>query len=193
MLHNQSRMLNTNFSVKGLIKAIALFILVIPMSIFAQTTTNPGVVDSTSVFKDVVNSYLRLEDALTKDQADEATMAAKYLYNAIEEAPMAKMTADQHKVWMTYHEKLGYDAEHIKGTDDIDHQREHFVSLSSNMFNLLKGLKINIVDLYYQYCPMANEGKGAYWVSQQSEIDNPSMGKKMPSCGSTKETLKAKN
>jgi hypothetical protein len=91
---------------------------------------------------------------------------------------------------MEYNEKLSYDAEHIKGTDELEHQREHFIKLSANMYKMLKELKINTGDLYYQFCPMANEGKGAYWLSEKSTISNPYMGKKMPTCGETKDTIK---
>lgn len=176
---------------KNLIIAVVLFTTVIGHSSCAQTGGNTAVTDSTSVFRTVVDSYLDLKDALTLDQADRARVAAKSLYEAINKAPMDKMASDQHKVWMQYNEKLSYDAEHIKGTDEIDHQREHFISLSSNMYKLLKALKINTADLYYQFCPMANYNKGAYWISEQEKIVNPYMGKKMPACGSTKETLKA--
>jgi hypothetical protein len=87
---------------------------------------------------------------------------------------------------------LSYDAEHIKGTDKIDHQREHFAKLSVNMYKLIKVLHLNTVEMYYQYCPMAEEGKGAYWLSEQPQIKNPYMGKKMLTCGSTKETISLK-
>jgi hypothetical protein len=103
---------------------------------------------------------------------------------------MEKLSADEHKVWMEYESKLSYDAEHMKETDDIDHQREHFMKLSDNFYKMVKALNVNTADLYYQYCPMANGGKGAYWVSEQEGILNPYFGKKMLKCGSTKETIK---
>ncbi len=171
--------------------AVVFFTTVLGQSAFAQSSSNKEVLDSTSFFKRVVTSYLDLKDALTMDKSDSARGAAKSLFAAINELPMDKLPADQHKTWMQYSEKLGYDAEHIKVTDEIDHQREHFISLSSNMYKLLKELNVNTADLYYQYCPMANNNKGAYWISEQSKIVNPYMGKKMPTCGSTKETMKA--
>lgn len=177
---------------KTLIIAVIFLTSTIVQSSCAQTISNTTVTDSTSVFRTVIASYLNLKDALAKDKATDARVAAKSLYEAIGAVPMDNMPSDQHKAWMQYNEKLSYDAEHIKGTDEIDHQREHFISLSSNMYKLLKELNINTADLYYQYCPMANDHKGAYWISEQSKIVNPYMGKKMLSCGSTKETLKAK-
>lgn len=177
---------------KTLIIAVVIFSTAIVQFSCAQSVSSNVVTDSTSVFRSVVSNYIVLKDALTKDQAAEARIAAKSLHEAIGTVPMDKMPAGQHKAWMKYNEKLSYDAEHIKGTDEIDHQREHFISLSTNMYKLLKELDIHTADLYYQYCPMANNNKGAYWISEQSKIVNPYMGKKMLSCGSTKETLKAK-
>jgi hypothetical protein len=146
--------------------------------------------ESASAFKNVITLYLDLKNALFNDSGDSARAAAKRLFIAIDKVPMGKLPVGQHKIWMEYNEKLSYDAEHIKGTDELEHQREHFIKLSANMYKMLKELKINTGDLYYQFCPMANEGKGAYWLSEKSTISNPYMGKKMPTCGETKDTIK---
>ena len=140
----------------------------------------------------VQTAYLDLKNALTKDNGDLASTCAKTLFNAIDKISTGKMTPAQNKVWTKYSEKLSYDAEHIKGTTDIEHQREHFVSLSKNMYEVIKAFNTNASTVYYQFCPMANDGKGAYWVSETEKISNPYMGKKMPGCGSVKETIKVK-
>jgi uncharacterized protein (DUF885 family) len=139
----------------------------------------------------VLSAYLELKNALAKDEEQNVVKGAKALFKAVEEVDMKKLSPDQHKAWMTYQKKLSYDAEHIKGTADMDHQREHFVSLSKNMHEVEKAFNSNSVTLYYQFCPMANDGKGAYWLSENEKILNPYMGKKMPTCGSTKETIKS--
>jgi hypothetical protein len=46
--------------------------------------------------------------------------------------------------------------------------------------------------LYKQYCPMAFDNKGAYWLSGNKEIRNPYFGDMMLKCGEVQETL-AKN
>ena len=82
-------------------------------------------------------------------------------------------------------------AEHIgDNAGKIDHQREHFMSLSNNLTTVVKTLKINEETAYSQFCPMANDGKGAYWLSKEDKVKNPYYGKKMLTCGSVKETLK---
>jgi hypothetical protein len=146
---------------------------------------------TSSPLNEVITTYLDLKNALVKDQADSARMAAKALADAIDKVPMGELNPRAHGVWMQYYEKMGYDAEHIKSTSDISHQREHFITLSTTMYKLLKEANGNTFKLYYQFCPMANDGKGAYWVSEQSGIANPYFGKKMLSCGSTKDSLNA--
>ena len=102
---------------------------------------------------------------------------------------MAQMPMDAHMVWMKYEKKLSYDAEHIKGITETEHQREHFISLSKNMYEVMKSFKMD-VPVYYDFCPMADNGKGANWLSLHQPINNPYMGKSMPTCGKVQETIK---
>ena len=84
---------------------------------------------------------------------------------------------------------LKTDAQHIKENKDTEHQREHFISLSKNMYELIKTAK-PAETVYYQFCPMANDGKGANWLSKESVIKNPYYGSQMLSCGKVVETIK---
>jgi hypothetical protein len=43
--------------------------------------------------------------------------------------------------------------------------------------------------VYYQFCPMMNDGNGAYWLSETRDIRNPYYGESMLTCGETVETL----
>lgn len=133
-------------------------------------------------------SYLNLKNALVKNDAKTARASAKTMLDEIAKAPMDKMSSEQHAVWMKYMKKLSFDAEHISETDDIDHHREHFASLSKNMYQVAKAFPTTS-PVYYQFCPMADESKGAYWLSEQKEIHNPYYGDKMNGCPSTKETI----
>ncbi len=164
---------------------IALATISIVQTSFAQT-------DSKQVLNDILTAYLNLKNSFVADNTESARAAAKQIFNAIDNMPIKDLPDNQHKIWMKYSDKIHYDAEHIKSPVDIDHQREHFITLSKNMYELMKALNFNISDLYYQFCPMANNGKGAYWLSETEKIGNPYFGKQMLTCGSTKETLKAK-
>jgi len=63
------------------------------------------------------------------------------------------------------------------------------MSLSKNMYELIKVSKSE-TPVYYQHCPMANDGKGANWLSKENAIKNPYYGSQMLTCGSIVETIK---
>ena len=161
----------------------------------AVTTKNETAVQDT-VKKETVNpllevytAYFGLKDALIANDGVTASSKAKELFKSIDKVPMDKMAAEQHTVWMKYMTKLSYDAEHIKGVTETDHQREHFSSLSKNMFEVMKVIKPSYT-IYYDHCPMYNDGKGGDWISKESAIKNPFYGSQMLSCGKTVETIK---
>ena len=137
----------------------------------------------------VFDNYFSLKDALVKTDGNTASAKAKDLQTAINAVKMEKLAMDVHMVWMKVLNDLKEDAEHINGTKDIAHQREHFMSLSKNMYELIKVAKPSET-VYYQFCPMANDGKGANWLSKESGIKNPYYGSQMLTCGKTVETIK---
>jgi Cu(I)/Ag(I) efflux system membrane fusion protein len=71
----------------------------------------------------------------------------------------------------------------------IEQQRAIFETISDNMYELVASMKPAGVATYKQYCPMAFNDKGAYWLSDTSYIQNPYFGKKMLICGEVQETL----
>lgn len=160
---------------------IILFSVICAPFCFAQK------VNTTPVGK-VLDTYFTIKNSLVSDNAAKAQSAAKSMLFEIQKADMSKMSGEQHNIWMQYLKKLSYDTQHISETTDIDHQREHFITLSKNMYAIVKVFPSS-TPVYYQYCPMANDNKGAYWLSEQEKIHNPYYGDKMNTCPSTKETI----
>lgn len=139
--------------------------------------------------KAVFDNYFTLKDALVNTDGSLASTNAKNLLASIKAIDMTKLSNEEHTVWMKVMKDLTFDAEHIEETKDAGHQRDHFNTLSDNMYQLLKVSK-QATPIYYQHCPMANGGKGANWLSKENTIKNPYYGSKMMSCGKTVETIK---
>ena len=140
-------------------------------------------------FKSVFENYFLLKDALIQTSGSGSAEAAKNLSASLNAIKMDELPMDVHTVWMKVMKDLMFDAEHISETQAVAHQREHFASLSKNMYALMKVSKSE-TETYYQFCPMYNKGKGANWLSKDSEIKNPYYGSQMLSCGRTQETIK---
>lgn len=139
--------------------------------------------------KVVLNYYFELKDALVKSDGKAASAIAEKLLISYKAVQMNKLTNEEHTVWMKVMKDLAFDTEHIEETKDVKHQREHFNTLSDNMYLLLKVSKQETAT-YYQHCPMANKGKGANWLSKENSIKNPYYGAQMLNCGKTIETIK---
>lgn len=165
-------------------KTLKTFIILLTI-IASYSTVNAQDKAAATAVNNVLTTYLDVKNALTADNKTEAKSKAADLLTAINNVPMNKLTPEQHKLWMTYSEKLQFDSRHISESDAIDHQREHFASLSKNLYEVVKGLKLNTTTVYAQYCPM----KKAAWLSETNAVKNPYYGKQMLTCGKTTETL----
>ncbi|MGG7666706.1 DUF3347 domain-containing protein [Dyadobacter sp. BHUBP1] len=139
--------------------------------------------------KPVLEAYYGIKDALVASDGNAASLKAASLVKAIKEVKMNELGHEQHNVWMKVMKDLDFDADHISETKDVGHQRDHFSSLSENMYKVIKAAK-PAEPVYYQHCPMAKEGKGANWLSRIPAIKNPYYGAQMLNCGKTTETLK---
>ena len=140
---------------------------------------------STSIDK-VTSAYLGVKDALAAGNGTVAESKAKELFDALSAGPAKGLSPDQQKLFNSYADKLKYDSRHISETTGVEHQREHFANLSKNLYEVLKGLKMNTATIYEEYCPMKN----AYWLSESSAIKNPYYSDKiMNTCGKVSATL----
>lgn len=139
--------------------------------------------------KPVFENYFVLKDALVKTDGKVASSVANDLLTSLNGIKMDKLAMDVHMVWMKVMKDLTADTKSIAETQDIKKQRTVFMSLSKNMYDLIKVAKYE-TPVFYQFCPMANGGKGANWLSKDNGIKNPYYGSQMLSCGKTVETIK---
>ncbi|MCC8360926.1 DUF3347 domain-containing protein [Salinimicrobium sediminilitoris] len=123
----------------------------------------------------VYNHYMHVKTALVNTNAEEAKSGAQMMTEALQNAGGNEEALNA--------------AQTIAQTDDINVQRTTFQDLSDAMENMLTG-ELSSGEVYKQYCPMAFDGKGAYWLSSSEEIRNPYYGDKMLKCGSVRDTIK---
>ena len=152
-----------------------------PINADAKTTVS---------IKEIVTAYLQLKNALTKDNSASAATAGTSLETVFTTFDKTTLSADQKKIYEDVEDDAREHAEHIgKNGGNIVHQREHFEMLSKDMYDLVKAFGGSQV-LYKDFCPMYNNNKGAFWLSETKEIKNPYLGKAMPTCGTMKEEMK---
>ncbi|RYE20357.1 MAG: DUF3347 domain-containing protein [Sphingobacteriales bacterium] len=123
----------------------------------------------------VISSYIVLKDELVKSDAAAGQKAAAALED---ELIAVKGCAEAATI-----------ARQIAETTDIEGQRKAFLTLSNDIITLAKGVKTETTT-YIAYCPMADDSKGGFWLSDKPEIKNPYFGDAMLTCGEVKEVLK---
>ncbi|WP_114754346.1 DUF3347 domain-containing protein [Flavobacterium glaciei] len=138
--------------------------------------------------KVVFDTYFLLKDALVKTDGKVAATLAKDVLTALNAVKMDELAMDVHMIWMKEMKGLMADGKNISETQDIERQREIFIPFSKSMYELIKVAKYE-TPVYLQFCPMANDGKGANWLSKESAVKNPYYGSQMMTCGKTVETI----
>lgn len=142
-----------------------------------------------NLLKAVYANYFSLKDALIKDDGTTAAAKASALSQAIGKVDMTKFTPEQHTVWMKEMKSLKTAADQLAATKDVAKQRGYFTTLSTTMYKIANVYKADET-LYYQHCPMYNDGEGANWLSKENAVRNPYYGNSMLTCGKTTETIK---
>jgi len=134
-------------------------------------------------FQTLLGAYFDLKNALV---ATDFTKSKKYVN---------KLKATLH-VLMEHNEIFGDEFNNLKAvlnvmgsSNDIQTLRHHFKPFSKSFIALIKSIDVLDKKVYVQYCPMADENRGATWLSLNKEIRNPYYGSQMLHCGTVKEEI----
>ncbi|RAW00012.1 DUF3347 domain-containing protein [Pseudochryseolinea flava] len=149
-------------------------------------------VDATfqSQLSDFFTAYIKLKDAFVASDVEKVKAEASAADAALAKVDMKLLSGAAHNDWMTYLSPLQDALKEIQATTDLEAQRKSFRTLSDNFYKAVKAFGLGGKEAYYEYCPMAFNNEGAYWLSDQSKIRNPYFGDQMLTCGVVKETLK---
>ncbi|HSH20377.1 MAG TPA: efflux RND transporter periplasmic adaptor subunit [Draconibacterium sp.] len=138
---------------------------------------------------EVYNKYIIMKDAFVASDAHKVMTAAADLEGALKKVDMGLLKGDAHMAWMEYLDVLEKSTISISKLMDIEKQRSEFARFNLAFYKSIKTFGLSNITTYYQYCPMAEKDKGAYWFSSSEEIRNPYFGDMMLSCGENRETF----
>lgn len=179
-LNNQSSMMNRNLLSNNTVGN-------------SEDYTPDYVAETPMKFKDQLNqvarTYLLVKNALVSDNAKEASKHAKILIQNVDGVDMSLIKGPAHMYWMEKNKEMKTSAKSLADNTNIEKQRDSFKKISNSMIEVLKAFGVENESMYVQFCPMADNKKGGYWLSEQSAIKNPYMGEKMLTCGSTEYKL----
>ncbi len=145
--------------------------------------------DFTMQLNTVFDQYIVLKDAFVESDVKKVKQAAQTARQALANVDMKFLTGDAHVQWMDISENLDKQIKLVISSGKIEEQRLAFSGFSDQFYKAIKTFGLMGKTVYYQFCPMAFNSKGAYWLSEIKDIRNPYFGQKMIDCGETKETL----
>jgi len=148
---------------------------------------SPAFTDS---FRLVLNRYYDLKDAFVKSDTATIHKTGLAMKEAVAVFSLKEAEGKDSLIYQAVQDKpadLLRGLEELLKENDIEKQRTSFEMISQAMYDLLQSLKPSGIHAYNQFCPMAFEDKGAYWLSAADSIMNPYFGNKMLHCGEVKE------
>lgn len=143
-------------------------------------------VDFQTDFKKVLKAYLQMKDAFVDSDASEVSNFANSTAKALKSIDSSSLGMMEQSHMNKSIEMLNAIAE----SDNLENQRDHFVILNENIIPITMNIGISDPMLFVQKCPMANNNKGAVWLSTEKDIRNPYYGDVMLTCGSVIEEIK---
>ncbi|WP_298504545.1 efflux RND transporter periplasmic adaptor subunit [uncultured Maribacter sp.] len=139
-----------------------------------------------SVFQSALQPYFKMEDAFVVSDASQVSILAKTTAEKLKAIGVNNLGKMEKSHLSKSVEMLGA----ISSSQDIESQRKYLVILNENIVVLAMNIESPTETLYVQKCPMADNYKGAIWLNQKKEIENPYYGESMLSCGAIVHEIK---
>lgn len=128
------------------------------------------------------------EEGLVRGNLDETQESSTQLLSALDNLDGEVLSGHAKDFWEEKKDFLFRHTKLCKEANTIERKRENFIFLSQPLIKIVEAFGAN-QKLYVIFCPMANNNKGAYWLSNSEEIRNPFYGKAMLTCGEVKSVI----
>ena len=144
-------------------------------------------------FDKMLNSYYSLKDGLVAEDTVKVNAAALQLVEFADSLALHEIkgdtTGDIKNTAVNFTGTIAGSSKALALEPKLEDKRKEFDLITDALYNLIRVVKYDGNKVYYLFCPMAFDDKGAYWLSNESQIRNPYFGKKMLTCGNLVDSL----
>ncbi|MFA5418736.1 MAG: efflux RND transporter periplasmic adaptor subunit, partial [Bacteroidales bacterium] len=131
-----------------------------------------------------VNAYLDLKNAFVESDENKVDQMSQKALTTLNSIELNGMNEIAQKQWIEYKKPIVENLTGIIEMEGIDMKRKHFSTVSNILYKMLETFGNTAHEnLYLQYCPMAFDNTGAFWISNETAIRNPYFGDMMLKCG----------
>lgn len=139
----------------------------------------------------LVNEYYSLKDAFVLEDAaaiNQHTLAMQKGIDTLDLKSVQGTNSEKDKNTQLVSE-INASLKVLLKEKDVEAKRKPFQSIGDKLYDLIKSVRFDKQIIYHQHCPMAFNEAGASWLSNNPDIKNPYLPKKMISCGEVLDTL----
>jgi Cu(I)/Ag(I) efflux system membrane fusion protein len=139
-----------------------------------------------------METYYDLTEGLTEGNITYADKWAGLLKQHIDSLPLHILQMDSSRLeqMKTNAGSISSELAGMQGEKTMENKRAAFEMVSDMLYDLVKTTGLKGKTIYRQYCPMAFNDRGAYWISRSTRRQNPYFGKDMLSCVQVTDSLK---
>lgn len=154
-----------------------------------QAPYAPRFYDSLQVTMD---TYYDLTEGMTAGNITYADKWAGLLKQHIDSLPLHLLQMDSTKLEQVRMNTSSISSElaGLQGEKTIDEKRVAFGMVSDILYELVKTTGLHGKTVYRQYCPMALNDNGGFWLSKSSKLQNPYFGNDMLGCVEVTDSLR---
>ena len=133
----------------------------------------------------LIEHYLVMKNALVQDNFEKAKSASHKFAEEVRNNGEMNNHQDHAAKHQNHHGMMLAAVSMADSAETIEAFRSAFVNISKELLTALENQNYKHPSLFVQFCPMANNGDGANWISDEEEIANPFYGQMMHKCGET--------
>lgn len=137
----------------------------------------------------VYETSLKLTEAFVSSNPSQTKTTANGVTKILSGVDMMLLSGAAHTDWMTYLNTMNAALKTLSTTADLEKQRTAYAQFEEGLYRSVKEFGVTDKPVYRQFCPMALNNKGSYWLSDKKQIRNPYFGDQMLTCGETKEII----
>jgi len=137
---------------------------------------------------EILETYLQIHAALVNSDEVAARRAMRRLDQTLAAFDAADAPEVVQDAWQRDRREMRTHLNHLDHLDGLEHIRREFNTLSQVLAYSIQQFGAE-GPVYRQFCPMAFEEAGAYWLSRDEEITNPYLPEDMLRCGDVIEPL----
>lgn len=131
----------------------------------------------------LISEYLAFKDALVADDYETAKVHISTFDTEVKSNKEMNDHKEHQKMHEAHHSKMLAAVNVATSAENIKELRNSLEAITLELVSAVEKQGYDKSALFVQFCPMANGGKGAKWISDNEEVRNPYYGAQMLKCG----------